>query len=78
MKSNIEGSGKLYKGVNNYNQYIEKKDTALANASSGFNRKGPMRAPNNLRATVRWDYQPDVCKVNITVFSFNNLLLIGL
>ncbi|XP_072474322.1 E3 ubiquitin-protein ligase RNF113A-like [Notamacropus eugenii] len=25
-------------------------------------RKGPMRAPAHLRATVRWDYQPDVCK----------------
>ncbi|GAA55763.1 RING finger protein 113A [Clonorchis sinensis] len=49
-------------GVNNYAQYIEKKDTVLGNASSGFNRKGPMRAPTNLRATVRWDYQPDICK----------------
>ncbi|XP_068960497.1 E3 ubiquitin-protein ligase RNF113A-like [Petaurus breviceps papuanus] len=25
-------------------------------------RKGPVRAPVHLRATVRWDYQPDVCK----------------
>ena len=25
-------------------------------------RKGPIRAPANLRATVRWDYQPDICK----------------
>lgn len=25
-------------------------------------RKGPVRAPVNLRATVRWDYQPDICK----------------
>jgi len=24
--------------------------------------KGPIRAPSNLRATVRWDYQPDICK----------------
>ncbi|CAH8458578.1 unnamed protein product [Heterobilharzia americana] len=53
---------KLYKGMNNYAQYIEKKDTVMGNASSGFNRKGPMRAPANLRATVRWDYQPDICK----------------
>ena len=27
-----------------------------------FHRKGPIRAPANLRATVRWDYQPDICK----------------
>lgn len=25
-------------------------------------RRGPIRAPENLRATVRWDYQPDICK----------------
>lgn len=27
-----------------------------------FVRKGPIRAPEHLRATVRWDYQPDICK----------------
>lgn len=27
-----------------------------------MNRKGPIRAPEHLRATVRWDYQPDICK----------------
>jgi len=26
------------------------------------NRQGPIRAPAHLRATVRWDYQPDICK----------------
>ena len=25
-------------------------------------RKGPIRAPAHLRATIRWDYQPDICK----------------
>ena len=24
--------------------------------------KGPIRAPLYLRSTVRWDYQPDICK----------------
>ncbi|UYV78998.1 RNF113A [Cordylochernes scorpioides] len=24
--------------------------------------KGPIRAPSNIRSTVRWDYQPDICK----------------
>lgn len=28
----------------------------------GSVRRGPIRAPENLRATVRWDYQPDICK----------------
>lgn len=27
-----------------------------------LDRKGPIRAPEHLRATVRWDYQPDICK----------------
>ncbi len=27
-----------------------------------MNAKGPIRAPTNLRATVRWDYAPDICK----------------
>lgn len=25
-------------------------------------RKGPLQAPQFLRSTVRWDYQPDICK----------------
>ncbi|ESP02996.1 hypothetical protein LOTGIDRAFT_185777 [Lottia gigantea] len=53
---------KIYRGMNNYAQYYEKKDTAQGNAASGMVRKGPIRAPANLRATVRWDYQPDICK----------------
>lgn len=53
---------KVYRGLANYTQYYEKKDTALGNASSGMVRKGPIRAPANLRSTVRWDYQPDICK----------------
>ncbi|KAL0268718.1 UNVERIFIED_CONTAM: hypothetical protein PYX00_010545 [Menopon gallinae] len=66
MKINKELKGKeddkIYRGINNYIQYHEKKDTAQGNASSGMVRKGPIRAPVNLRATVRWDYQPDICK----------------
>lgn len=53
---------KIYRGLNNYAVYYEKKDTAQGNASSGMVRKGPIRAPAHLRATVRWDYQPDICK----------------
>ncbi|XP_059609346.1 E3 ubiquitin-protein ligase RNF113A [Phlebotomus argentipes] len=53
---------KIYRGINNYTQFYKKKDTAMGNASSGMVRKGPIRAPSHLRATVRWDYQPDICK----------------
>ncbi len=63
MKEQKASDDKVYRGLNNYQQFYEKKDTAQGNASSGVARaKGPMRAPSNLRATVRWDYQPDICK----------------
>ncbi|CAG9573803.1 unnamed protein product [Danaus chrysippus] len=57
-----QADDKVYRGINNYAQYHKKRDTAAGNASSGLVRKGPIRAPANLRATVRWDYQPDICK----------------
>lgn len=66
LKINAELKGKeddkVYRGLANYAQYFEKKDTAAGNAASGFVRKGPIRAPANVRSTVRWDYQPDICK----------------
>ncbi|KAL1462569.1 hypothetical protein WDU94_014396 [Cyamophila willieti] len=66
LKINAELKGKeddkVYRGLANYAQYFEKKDTAQGNAASGFVRKGPIRAPANIRSTVRWDYQPDICK----------------
>ncbi|XP_033226555.1 E3 ubiquitin-protein ligase RNF113A isoform X2 [Belonocnema kinseyi] len=64
INEELEGmeDDKIYRGMNNYAQYFKKKDTAAGNASSGMVRKGPIRAPANLRATVRWDYQPDICK----------------
>lgn len=53
---------KVYRGINNYKQYIQVKDTAQGNAASAAVRKGPIRAPENIRSTVRWDYQPNLCK----------------
>uniref|UniRef100_A0A8C9DPU3 C3H1-type domain-containing protein n=1 Tax=Prolemur simus TaxID=1328070 RepID=A0A8C9DPU3_PROSS len=53
---------KIYRGINNYQKYMKPKDKSMGNASSGMVRKGPIRAPEHLRATVRWDYQPDICK----------------
>uniref|UniRef100_UPI00358F1EBB E3 ubiquitin-protein ligase RNF113A-like n=1 Tax=Myxine glutinosa TaxID=7769 RepID=UPI00358F1EBB len=52
----------VYRGINNYTKFVKPKETAMGNASSGMVRKGPIRAPEHLRATVRWDYQPDLCK----------------
>ena len=52
----------IYRGQAGYTQYTEKKDTAAGNASSGMVRKGPVRASANLRRTIRWDYEPCICK----------------
>uniref|UniRef100_A0A2P2I392 RING finger protein 113A n=2 Tax=Hirondellea gigas TaxID=1518452 RepID=A0A2P2I392_9CRUS len=58
-----EADDKIYRGMNNYTQVFEKHDTAAGNAASGSVRaKGPIRAPDHIRSTVRWDYQPDLCK----------------
>ena len=51
---------KVYRGMNSYAKYIEKKDTAAGSAAKMST--GPQRAPANIRATVRWDYAPDICK----------------
>jgi len=53
---------KIYRGINNYARYYEKKDSTQGSAAKALNRYGPMRAPANVRATVRWDYAPDICK----------------
>lgn len=64
INKELEGKAddKVYRGMNNYTKYFKKKDTAQGNAGSGSNSVGPMRAPANIRSTVRWDYQPDICK----------------
>ncbi|XP_028390052.1 E3 ubiquitin-protein ligase RNF113A-like [Phyllostomus discolor] len=51
-----EADDKIYRGISHYGRYVKPKD------ASGSLRKGPIRAPEHLRATVRWDYQPEVCK----------------
>ena len=57
-----EGEKELYKGSGAYQRLIEVKDNAVANAGGGQLKAGPIRRPDHLRATVRWDYAPDVCK----------------
>ncbi|EFO86761.1 CRE-TAG-331 protein [Caenorhabditis remanei] len=62
LKDGVEKDGKiLYKGSALYGAK-EAKDTAKGNAASGYNRVGPVRAPQFLRQTVRWDFAPDICK----------------
>ena len=56
----VDFDDKTYRGTNNYAKYIERKDTAAGSAAKMST--GPQRAPAHLRATVRWDYAPDICK----------------
>lgn len=64
VNKELEGKedDKVYRGLNNYTKYYKKQDTAQGNAGSGPSNVGPIRAPTNIRSTVRWDYQPDICK----------------
>lgn len=50
---------KIYRGVNNYQRFIDKKESLVGKR---ITVKGPMRAPDNIRSTVRWDYEPMICK----------------
>ena len=50
---------KVYRGMNNYAQYIDKKESLVGKR---ITVKGPIRAPTNIRSTVRWDYDPMICK----------------
>ncbi|KAI6174797.1 hypothetical protein M3Y97_00961200 [Aphelenchoides bicaudatus] len=52
---------KIYRGIKMYGAR-EAKDSVKGKASSGLNHYGPTRAQQFMRATVRWDYAPDICK----------------
>ncbi|KAL1915021.1 uncharacterized protein VTP21DRAFT_7726 [Calcarisporiella thermophila] len=50
----------LYRGQAAYKSYIVRREPS--SAASGKMRAGPIRAPQNIRVTSRFDYQPDICK----------------
>ena len=54
----------LYKGMNSYTDYRKgfRREHTIASEKGG-GAHGPLRAPSNIRMTVRFDYQPDICKV---------------
>jgi RING finger protein 113A len=67
LKLNQETKGlevdNVYRGINNYKKYVLPKESAAGSSThSSENAKGPVRAPSNIRSTVRWDYKPDLCK----------------
>ncbi|PAV83161.1 hypothetical protein WR25_23961 [Diploscapter pachys] len=62
LKEGLQKDGKtLYKGAAMYGAKVA-EDSVKGNASSSYVRMGPVRAPQFLRQTVRWDFAPDICK----------------
>ena len=57
----------LYRGMNNYTDHRKgfRREHTIG-AEKGGGSHGPLRAPTNIRMTVRFDYQPDICKVRFT------------
>ena len=55
-----------YKGMNNYVDHkkgFRREHTIGAEKGSGMH--GPLRASAHIRTTIRFDYQPDICKVKV-------------
>ena len=53
----------LYKGMNSYTDYKQgfRREHTIGSEKGG-GAHGPLRASQHLRTTVRFDYQPDICK----------------
>ncbi|BBN67710.1 zinc finger CCCH-type/C3HC4-type RING finger family protein [Prunus dulcis] len=62
-KSKGTKNDKLYKGIHGYIDYkagFQRELTVASEKVGGFH--GPLRASAHIRATTRFDYQPDICK----------------
>ena len=53
---------KLYRGQAAYRSYTDKNEAEAFSKNKVTGTQGPIRAPAFLRATARFDYQPNVCK----------------
>ncbi|CAB4317410.1 unnamed protein product [Prunus armeniaca] len=62
-KSKGTGDEKLYKGIHGYTDYKAgfRRELTVASEKAGGSH-GPLRASAHIRATTRFDYQPDICK----------------
>ena len=58
-----EPGSSTYKGMNNYIDYKKgfRRENTIG-AEKGGGAHGPLRASQHIRTTVRFDYQPDICK----------------
>lgn len=62
-KPNPTGEEKLYKGIHGYTDHKAgfRREHTIAGEKAG-GAHGPLRASANIRSSVRFDYQPDICK----------------
>jgi len=63
IKGGGESSSKVYKGINGYVDHkagFRQEHTISREKAGGAH--GPLRASAHIRMTVRFDYQPDICK----------------
>jgi len=61
LERNGETGDGIYRGAAGYKSYT-KQDEAKIGGNKYTGTKGPIRAPQFVRNTCRFDYQPDVCK----------------
>ena len=65
MPETNEKGQELYRGLKSYEKYNPGRSLKHKNSKekpSKFLGIGPQRAPDNVKITCRFDYQPDVCK----------------
>ncbi|GMN62798.1 hypothetical protein TIFTF001_031876 [Ficus carica] len=62
-KGKNTGDEKLYKGIHGYTDFKAgfRREQTVASEKAGGSH-GPLRASAHIRATARFDYQPDICK----------------
>ncbi|KAL2629381.1 hypothetical protein R1flu_014067 [Riccia fluitans] len=63
LKGNSSSSSKVYKGINAYTDHKAgfRREHTIAGEKAG-GAHGPLRASAHIRWSVRFDYQPDICK----------------
>ncbi|KAJ3045665.1 hypothetical protein HDV00_007791 [Rhizophlyctis rosea] len=57
-----ETASTVYKGLNNYTEYVNRRTDNTTQSNASRIRAGPLRGQTNVRISCRFDYQPDICK----------------
>jgi len=58
-----DGAGdKMYKGMASYRSFTRQDKEQMVSRNKVTGLHGPVRAPQHIRSSSRFDYQPDICK----------------